>query len=274
MHQEPGGSSVFARYAFNELVSFVAGWAIVLDYTLLVAVTAVAAANYLATFWSPLGEGVPEVLLALCVVGYATWHNVLGISAKRLQRRVLIVLVDLTLQIGLIALGFVLVFSPDAIIDPIQLGTSPEWGDVVFALTIAAVAFTGLEAAASLSREVDVTRADLKRLAGPGTAAIVAVYVGMALVAISALPVKNGHTALADEYGLRPLVGVAKGLDARLALDGAHVRRRRGRGRLARRGGELGHARRLAHGAGAGHQPPDPRRARAACIRGAARPSS
>ena len=29
LHQERGGSAVFARYAFNELVSFVAGWSIV-----------------------------------------------------------------------------------------------------------------------------------------------------------------------------------------------------------------------------------------------------
>src|SRR6202011_2155938 len=36
LHQERGGSAVFARYAFNELVSFIAGWVIVLDYTILV----------------------------------------------------------------------------------------------------------------------------------------------------------------------------------------------------------------------------------------------
>ena len=48
LHQERGGSTVFARYAFNELVSFVAGWAILLDYVILIAVTAFTATNYLA----------------------------------------------------------------------------------------------------------------------------------------------------------------------------------------------------------------------------------
>src|ERR1700753_2864554 len=38
LHPERGGSAVFARYAINELVSFICGWAIVLDYTILVAV--------------------------------------------------------------------------------------------------------------------------------------------------------------------------------------------------------------------------------------------
>ena len=54
LHQDRGGSTVFARYAFNELVSFVAGWAILLDYVILIAVTAFAATQYVKTFWSPL----------------------------------------------------------------------------------------------------------------------------------------------------------------------------------------------------------------------------
>src|ERR687888_974649 len=46
LHPERAGSTVFARYAFNELVSFIAGWAILLDYTILIAVTSFSATNY------------------------------------------------------------------------------------------------------------------------------------------------------------------------------------------------------------------------------------
>jgi len=56
MHPERSGSTVFARYAFNELVSFIAGWAILLDYIILIAVTAYSATQYLRVFWGPLGE--------------------------------------------------------------------------------------------------------------------------------------------------------------------------------------------------------------------------
>ena len=56
LHQDRGGSTVFARYAFNELVSFIAGWAILLDYVILIAVTAYSATQYLRVFWSPLGH--------------------------------------------------------------------------------------------------------------------------------------------------------------------------------------------------------------------------
>ena len=37
LHQDRGSSTVFARYAFDELVSFIAGWAILLDYVILIA---------------------------------------------------------------------------------------------------------------------------------------------------------------------------------------------------------------------------------------------
>ena len=56
LHQDRGGSTVFARYAFNELVSFIAGWAILLDYIILIAVTAYSATQYLRVFWHPLGH--------------------------------------------------------------------------------------------------------------------------------------------------------------------------------------------------------------------------
>ena len=49
LHQERGGSTVFARYAFNELVSFIAGWAILLEYVILIAVTTYSATQYLAS---------------------------------------------------------------------------------------------------------------------------------------------------------------------------------------------------------------------------------
>src|ERR671930_2113876 len=65
LHQDRGGATVFARYAFNELLSFVAGWMILLDYIILIAVTSFSAANYIGgAFWSPLAQGLPEFALA------------------------------------------------------------------------------------------------------------------------------------------------------------------------------------------------------------------
>jgi APA family basic amino acid/polyamine antiporter len=212
LHQEPGGSTVFSRYAFNELVSFISGWAVVLDYVILVAVTSVAATNYAATFWSPLGHGAVEVILALGIISSAVVSNVMGIPVRALQARATLATADLVLQALLVLLGLVLVFNPDVLADAVDFGAVGSWQDIAFALTLATVAFTGLEAAAGLSGEVRAGRGDLKRLVGPGAATLMVVYVGIAVVAVSALPVRGGHTALGDAYHDRPVVGLAVGL--------------------------------------------------------------
>ena len=57
MYPEAGGSSSFARHAFNELVSFIAAWGQMLNYTITVAISAYFVPHYLAVFWEPLGGG-------------------------------------------------------------------------------------------------------------------------------------------------------------------------------------------------------------------------
>lgn len=212
MHREAGGSTNFSRYAFNELVSFVGGWAIVLDYIILVAVCALAATDYLATFWDQLGHGALEIVAAAGIVAWVAAANIRGIPVRHLQARVMIVVADLGLQLLLVLLGIVLVLDPAGIVRSIHLGTQPQWPDAFFALTVGAVAFTGLEAAAALAGEVQASRAALRRLVGPGVLAIGAVHVGVAFVGLSALPVHHGMTALGSTWEEAPVVGIAAGL--------------------------------------------------------------
>jgi APA family basic amino acid/polyamine antiporter len=56
MFPEAGGYSHFARYAFNELVSFIAAWGQMLNYTITVAISAFFVPHYLAVFWPWLGK--------------------------------------------------------------------------------------------------------------------------------------------------------------------------------------------------------------------------
>ena len=50
MFPEAGGSSSFARHAFNDVVSFFAGWALSLDYILTIAISAFFVPHYLSAF--------------------------------------------------------------------------------------------------------------------------------------------------------------------------------------------------------------------------------
>src|SRR5918996_2020651 len=108
LHQERGGATVIARYAFNELASFVAGWAICLDYLLLIAICAFGTTDYAAVFWGELDSGAPEFLLGAAVVVFVAWTSVRGSSPRRYERTALLVLGDLVLQLLIVGFGIAL----------------------------------------------------------------------------------------------------------------------------------------------------------------------
>ena len=219
LHQERGGSNVFARYAFNELWSFVAGWALLLDYMILIAIASFTATNYLAAFWAPLGHGALETVIAVAVIVVIAVGNVWGLTAERLRRLIGLAALDLFLQVAVIALGLILVFNPGTVFDSIDLGHVPSWTDVVFALTIAAAAaVTGLESSSSLAGEVRISRRGLRRLVAARTGTVVVLYVGVAVVALAALPVVDGHTALGGRDQDAPLLGVVSAYQPGTAL--------------------------------------------------------
>jgi basic amino acid/polyamine antiporter, APA family len=219
LHRERGGSAVFARYAFNELVSFVAGWAIMLDYTILVAVTSLTVPAYLAVFWSPLGHGAPRLLLALGVIAFVALDNLTGVSARQLRRRIVITAADLGLQALIIVLGVFLVFHPHHLTESVDLWSHPTPSNLAFALPIAVIAFTGLEAAASLAGEVQATVREVKRLVGWGAAVIVLIYVGIAVVGFAALPVHDGVSDLGVRHIDAPLIGIAEAFHPKALAD-------------------------------------------------------
>jgi len=208
LHQDRGGSTVFARYAFNELVSFIAGWAILLDYTILIAVTAYSTTQYLKAFWGPLGNRGEALGLSLAIIAVVVLSNIRGFGTRRARRVGLLLAGDLALQAFIVVLGLVLFFDPHTLTAPIHLGSAPTWPRLIFALTVAVIAFTSLESASGLAGDVRISRAGLKRLVGSTTATVAFLYVGIALVAVTALPVHGTSTALAIRYVDAPMLGV------------------------------------------------------------------
>jgi len=208
LHQDRAGSTVFARYAFNEMVSFIAGWAILLDYIILIAITAYSATQYLKTFWSPLGDSDEALGMAFVFIAVVVLSNIRGFGGRRARRVGMLMAGDLALQGFIVVLGLALFFNPHTLLNPIHLGSAPTWSHLIFALTIAVVAFTSLESASGLAGEVRISRAGLKRFVASTTATVAFLYVGIALVAVTALPVRDGHTQLATRYLDAPMIGI------------------------------------------------------------------
>src|SRR5205814_3244337 len=79
--RETGGAATFVRRAFNDLVGFLTGWALFLDYLIVIALSALFLPHYLgaAMQWGSLEHNPWDVVVGFCVV--------VGVGAVRLVRR-------------------------------------------------------------------------------------------------------------------------------------------------------------------------------------------
>ena len=209
LHQERGGATIIARYAFNELVSFIAGWAIMLDYLILIALTAFTITDYAAVFWEPLGEGVLELLLAGGAIGAVAIINVRGLDPRRFLRFFYFALADLAAQAFVLIVGLIILFEPQVVTTPVAFGGDADFEDLVFAFPLAIVAFTALDASSGFAGQVTVNRKGLKRLLTVRVASMLVAYVGLAVVAASTLGPGTGPATRTDA----PLLGVLAEID-------------------------------------------------------------
>jgi APA family basic amino acid/polyamine antiporter len=196
LHQERGGASALARYAFNELWSFIAGWAILLDYLIVIAVTSFSISHYFQTFWHGAGNTGPTLAIAAAAIGAVAWLNIRGLPVDRLRLVLATGLVNLVVLFAVLAVGLSLFFEPSAVVNSIHLGEAPRWDDLIFGLVVATVALTGIEAASGFAGDVQAASGELRRLVFMGTAVVLVVFVGVSAVAVMAVPVVDGATPL------------------------------------------------------------------------------
>ena len=149
---EAGGSSSFARHAFNELVSFEAAWAQMLNYIATIAVSAFFVPHYLSVFWGPLRDNPWDIVVGIAVIAALVVLNIVGVQESA-KVNVVLAVTDFATQLLLVLLGFVLVFSPHILTTNIHLGTAPTWSKFFLSIPIAMLAYTGIETVSNLSEE-------------------------------------------------------------------------------------------------------------------------
>jgi basic amino acid/polyamine antiporter, APA family len=219
LHPERGGASTFTRYAFDELWSFIAGWAIILDSVIVLAFCAFAVPHYLEAFWGVTGDAGVELIFAAATLVTVVAFNIRGITSERLRAVLQLSLLNVFLSTAIIVFGLATLFHPSLILDSIHLGSTPDWRDLVFAAAVATVAATGIEAASGLAGEVRVSRGGLRRVVMVGAGGVLVLFGGMSVVALMAVPVQDGATALGDRYAEAPILGVVSAFDPRWVMD-------------------------------------------------------
>jgi APA family basic amino acid/polyamine antiporter len=213
MFRERGGSSTFARHAFNELVAFIAGWAILIDYLIVIALAALSVPHYLAPVTSDFTLPGWEIGMGAAVIVAVCGLNILNITGRERQGPlVFLALADLGLQLAVIGVGVLAVMHPERLTENMDLFGDPSFRDIVYAAVVAMLAYAGIEAASDLAPDIEVSRRDLKRVAGIGAIGVPLVYAGMAAIALMAVPVVAGpdgpQTALGNEFVEDPILGV------------------------------------------------------------------
>jgi APA family basic amino acid/polyamine antiporter len=189
MYPEAGGSSSFARHAFNEFWSFFAAWAQMLNYTITIAISAFFVPHYLGgLFWPALEHGPGDVLSGIAVVIVLSLINVVGVKeAARLN--VVLAVTDFATQLLLVAGGIVLVLSPHTLIHNVHLGVAPSWKDFLVAIPVGMIAYTGIETISNMAEEARDETTTIPRAISFVVIAVFAIYAALPMVALSALPV-------------------------------------------------------------------------------------
>jgi APA family basic amino acid/polyamine antiporter len=230
MLPEAGGSSSFARQAFNELVSFIAGWALSLDYILTIAISAFFVPHYLGAFWPALTHPPGDVIGGLIVIAVLAWLNIRGIGESA-KLNFFLAIADLVTQCLIIVIGAFLVLDPGLLVNQVHLGTVPTYKNLIFALSLSMLAYTGIETVSNMAEEARDPGKDIPRAVNLILVAVIGVYAGMTVVALSALPVHciHGHCetllGVPPPHGFQndPVLGIIDHLG--LAAPVAHILR-------------------------------------------------
>jgi APA family basic amino acid/polyamine antiporter len=189
MFPEAGGSSSFARHAFNELWSFFAAWAQMLNYTITIAISAFFVPHYLGgLFWPALQHGPGDVLFGIGVVMSLSLINVVGVK-EAAGLNIVLAITDLATQLLLVIVGILLVFSPHVLIHNVHLGVAPTWKNFLVAIPIGMIAYTGIETISNMAEEARDETRTIPRAIRAVVLAVFAIYALLPLVALSALPV-------------------------------------------------------------------------------------
>ena len=225
MFPEAGGSSSFARRAFNELWSFLAAWAQMLNYVVTVAISAFFVPHYIGGVFEPLDflqESPGDILFGIGVIAVLSAINVVGVEESA-GLNIALAVVDFFTQVLLVAVGAALVLSPDTLAQNVDLGVAPTWSDFLLAIPIGMIAYTGIETISNMAEEAKDETRTIPAAISRVRLAVFAIYFTLPAIALSALPVvRNDEGEYVTALGLSeeeggfagdPILGVVKAID-------------------------------------------------------------
>jgi APA family basic amino acid/polyamine antiporter len=202
-YPEAGGSSSFARHAFNEFVSFGAAWAQMLNYVITVAISVIFVPHYLSIFWAPLRTNPWDIVVGVVLTWLLVGINIVGIK-EAANLNVFLAVIDFATQLLLVSLGFFLVFHPHVLRANVHFGVAPSWSAFLLAIPVAMIAYTGIETVSNLAEEARDPVRSIPRAISWVAIAVFAIYFTLPWIALSAMPVVHEGGQYVTQLGQSP----------------------------------------------------------------------
>ncbi|MFC2056545.1 APC family permease [Chloroflexota bacterium] len=217
MLPEAGGSFSFARHAFNDTISFIAGWALMLSYIVTMAISAYTIPPYLSHFWPMLDEPVASTGFSIGVIFLLMVLNVVGIKESSRVNIVFIIL-DIVTQVTLVLLGIflILIVNPSVLVQNMfGEGNWPNTQDLIYGIAIAALCFTGVETVSQLAEETRQPQRRIPQAYFLMIGAVIVLFAGISIVALSAMtPQVLGDPI--NGWARDPVAGIAANLPSEM----------------------------------------------------------
>jgi APA family basic amino acid/polyamine antiporter len=214
MFPEAGGSASFARHGFNDIAGFSAGWALMLSYIVTISISAFTIPPYLGFFWEPFkADPVLGTLTSMGIVIFLMTINVIGIKETSLVN-IGAAILDITTQVALVVIGFILLFNPPLLISRI-IENWPSTENLVFGIALASIAYTGIETMSQMAEETRQPEKRVPRALVMMIVAVLVIFAGISLVSLSAMTPQE----LATDWARDPVAGIAANLPIALISD-------------------------------------------------------
>jgi len=224
MYPEAGGSSSFARRAFNEFWSFFAAWGQMLNYTITIAISAFFVPHYVGGIipgLEMLRHSPGDIVFGIGVVIALSLINIVGVK-EAAGLNIFLAVVDFATQLLLVLVGMFLVFSPKVLAENVHWGTAPSWKNFMIAIPVGMIAYTGIETISNMAEEAKDPGVTVPKAINRVVIAVFAIYAILPAVALSALPVKCTSAGCSTLLGVGeadggfagdPILGVVKQLE-------------------------------------------------------------
>src|SRR4051812_7354573 len=182
MFPEAGGSSSFARHAFNDVVSFFAGWALSLDYIITIAISAFFVPHYLGAFFPALTHNPGDIIGGIVTIVLLAGLNIRGLGESA-KLNLFLAIADLCTQVLLVVVGCVLVLDPALVVYQVHPGNGASWSEVLFPLPIPMVVYTGIDTVSNMAEEAKGPGHDVARAVNLVVIAVLGVFARISVVA-------------------------------------------------------------------------------------------